>query len=206
MEALMPQWTITPDKYLTADEVRQLRKTCLETALIAKSRGNQAPVRDATIIELALGTGLRVSELANLRIEHLFLKKGQNSLLVKNGKGGKDRVVVFNAKLKNQIREYLDYRTSNSPYLLPSERGDQMSISAIQIVFKKMARKTGLSRRYSIHSLRHTHATELYKASGYNLRLVQQQLGHSNITTTSVYAAVMNKDLEKAVENLEFEE
>jgi len=81
-----------------------------------------------------------------------------------------------------------------------------MSISAIQIVFKKMARKTGLSRRYSIHSLRHTHATELYKASGYNLRLVQQQLGHSNITTTSVYAAVMNKDLEKAVENLEFEE
>lgn len=202
----MPQWTITPDKYLTADEVRQLRKTCLETALIAKSRGNQAPVRDATIIELALGTGLRVSELANLRIEHLFLKKGQNSLLVKNGKGGKDRVVVFNAKLKNQIREYLDYRTSNSPYLLPSERGDQMSISAIQIVFKKMARKTGLSRRYSIHSLRHTHATELYKASGYNLRLVQQQLGHSNITTTSVYAAVMNKDLEKAVENLEFEE
>ena len=202
----MPQWTITPDKYLTADEVRQLRKTCLETALIAKSRGNQAPVRDATIIELALGTGLRVSELANLRIEHLFLKKGQNSLLVKNGKGGKDRVVVFNAKLKNQIREYLDYRTSNSPYLLPSERGDQMSISAIQIVFKKMARKTGLSRRYSIHSLRHTHATELYKASGYNLRLVQQQLGHSNITTTSGYAAVMNKDLEKAVENLEFEE
>jgi len=202
----MPQWTITPDKYLTAKEVKRLRKTCLEYALIAKSKGNQAPVRDATIIELALGTGLRVSELANLKVEHLFLKKGQNSLLVNNGKGGKDRVVVFNAKLKNQIVEYLDYRMSNSPYLFPSERGEQMTTSAIQKVFKKLAKKAGLPSRYSIHSARHTHATELYKASGYNLRLVQQQLGHSSPTITSVYSAVLNKDLEKAVENLDFEE
>ncbi|NQU68856.1 MAG: phage integrase family protein [Candidatus Marinimicrobia bacterium] len=202
----MSQWVITPDKYLSVDEVKQLRKTCYELALIAKSKGNQTPVRDATIIELALGTGLRVSELANLMIERLFLKKGQNSLLVKNGKGGKDRVVVFNARLKNQIQEYLDYRTSNSPYLFPSERGDQMTTSAIQKVFKKLAKKAGLPNRYSIHSLRHTHATELYKASGYNLRLTQQQLGHSSPTITSVYAAVLNKDLENAVENLEFEE
>ncbi len=202
----MPQWTITPDKYLTADEVKQLRRTCYELALIAKAKGNHAPVRDSAIIELALGTGLRVSELANLRIEHLFLKKGHNSLLVKNGKGGKDRVVVFNAKLKNQIQEYLDYRTSKSPYLFPSERGEKMTTSAIQKVFKKTARKAGLPNRYSIHSLRHTHATELYKASGYNLRLIQQQLGHSSPSTSSVYTAVLNKDLEKAVENLEFEE
>jgi len=202
----MPQWTITPDKYLTADEVKQLRRACHELALIAKAKGNHAPVRDATIIELALGTGLRVSELSNLKLEHLFLKKGQNSLLVKNGKGGIDRVVVFNARLKNQIREYLDYRKSNSLYLFPSERGEQMTTSAIQKVFKKLAKKAGLPGRYSIHSLRHTHATELYKASGYNLRLTQQQLGHSSPTITSVYAAVLNKDLENAVENLEFEE
>jgi len=140
----MPQWIITPDKYLTPEEVKQLRKTCHEAALLAKAKGVQAPVRDALIIELALNTGLRVSELSNLRIEHLFLKKGQNSLLVKNGKGGKDRVVVFNAKLKNQIREYLDYRTSISPYLFPSERGERMTTSAIQKVFKKLAKRAGL--------------------------------------------------------------
>jgi len=81
-----------------------------------------------------------------------------------------------------------------------------MTTSAIQKVFKKLARKAGLPARLSIHSLRHTNATELYKASGYNLRLVQQQLGHSTISVSSVYAAVLNKDLEKAVENLEFEE
>lgn len=72
----MPQWIITPDKYLTPDETKRLRKVCKEHALLAKSKGIQAPVRDALIIELALGTGLRVSEISNLKIKHLFLKKG----------------------------------------------------------------------------------------------------------------------------------
>ncbi|MFC1480718.1 leucine-rich repeat domain-containing protein [Candidatus Neomarinimicrobiota bacterium] len=97
----MSQWLISQDKYLTPDETKQLRKTCRDAALLAKSRGVQAPVRDALIIELALGTGLRVSELSKLKIEDLYLKKGQNSLFVKNGKGGKDRVVQFSACEKN---------------------------------------------------------------------------------------------------------
>ena len=184
----------------------EYKNTCGENSIIAKSEGNHAPVSDALIVELALGTGLRVSELANLRLEHLYLKKGQNSLLVKRGKGNKDRIVVYNANLKNQILEYLEYRTSNSSYVFASERGDKMTTSAIQKVFKKLSQKANLPSRYSIHSLRHTYATELYKASGYNLRLVQQQLGHSSPTITSVYSAVLDKDLENAVENLEFEE
>ena len=83
-------WIITPDKYLTPEETKQLRKTCQEAATIAKSKGIQAPVRDALIIELALGSGLRVSEMANLKVEDLYLKKGQGALHVKNGKGGKN--------------------------------------------------------------------------------------------------------------------
>ncbi|MCH8069600.1 MAG: tyrosine-type recombinase/integrase [Candidatus Marinimicrobia bacterium] len=119
----MSNWIITPDKYLTSDETKQLRKICNDHALLAKAKGTQAPVRDALVFELALGTGLRVSELSNLKSEHLFLKKGQNSLIVRNGKGGKDRVGVFNSKLKKQILEYLNYRIFDSPYLFPSERG-----------------------------------------------------------------------------------
>ena len=122
---------------------------------------------------------------------------------MKNGKGGKDRVVQFSAKLKEQIREYLDYRHSSSIYLIQSERGSQMTRFGIGQVFKKWANKAGLPSHYSIHCLRHTYATNLYKASGYNLRLVQQQLGHSSISTTSVYSAVMNEDLAKALERLE---
>ena len=113
-------WIITPDKYLTREETKQLRKTCRERATIAKSKGIQAPVRDALIIELALGSGLRVSEMANLKAEDLYLKKGQGALHVKNGKGGKNRVVDIGSNLKKQILEFLDYRTMNSPYLFPS--------------------------------------------------------------------------------------
>ena len=107
-------WIITPDKYLTKDDTKHLRKTCHEGATIAKSKGIQAPVRDALIIELALGSGLRVSEMANLKVEDLYLKRGQASIHVKNGKGGKDRVVDIGSNLKKQILEFLHYRTMNS--------------------------------------------------------------------------------------------
>ncbi len=199
----MPNWIISPEKYLTSDETKNLRNTCQNAAFLASAKGVQAPVRDALIIELALGSGLRVSELSNLKIENLYLKKGQNSLFVKNGKGGNDRLVQFSTKLKKQILEYLEYRQSNSIYLIPSERGQQMTRFGIGQVFKKWANKAGLPGHYSIHCLRHTYATILYKASGYNLRLVQQQLGHSSISTTSVYSVVMSEDLEKALESLE---
>jgi integrase/recombinase XerD len=69
-------------------------------------------------------------------------------------------------------------------------------------VFKKLAKLSGISNHHSIHSLRHTYATNLYKASEYNLRLVQKQLGHSSITTTSVYSDVISKDLDAALEKL----
>jgi len=202
----MPQWIITPDKYLTPEEVKQLRKTCHEAALLAKAKGVQAPVRDALIIELALNTGLRVSELSNLRVEHLYLKKGQNSLIVRNGKGGKDRNVQFGPGLKSQILEYLDYRTRQSEYLFTSHRSDQITSSGIQQIFKKYAKKTKLPTHYSIHSLRHTYATNLYKASGYNLRMVQKQLGHASITTTMAYSDVIGQDLDDAILALEAEE
>ena len=199
-------WIITPDKYLTKDDTKHLRKTCYERAAIAKSKGIQAPVRAALIIELALGSGLRVSEMANLKIEDLYLKRGQSSIYVKNGKGGKDRVVDIGANLRKHIAEFLDYRAINSPYLFPSERGERMTRSGIQQVFKKWAKRARISAHYSIHSLRHTYATNLYKASGYNLRLVQRQLGHSSPTVTQVYADVMDTDVEEALKNLESDE
>ena len=133
----MSNWIISPDKYLTDDEVKQLRKTLSDAATLARSRGSQIAVRDQLIIELALGTGLRVSELANLQVKELFLKKGQNSLHVRNGKGGKDRIVQFSSNLKKMVLEYLEYRKSDSPYLFPSKRGEQMTRFGIGQVLKQ---------------------------------------------------------------------
>ena len=199
----MSTWIITPDKYLHADQVQALRKTIEASMLSAKSKGRQIAVRDYTVIEVALGTGLRVSELSNLLVSEIQLGRGQNSLIVRNGKGGKTGVVQFSTRLKNIIREYLDYRQSDSSYLFYSARSDQIKVSGLQKIFKNYARKAGIDSRYSIHCLRHTYATLLYKASGYNLRLVMSQLRHSNIQTTSVYSAVINPDLEKAVEAMD---
>jgi len=199
----MSAWTITPDKYLHADQVQALRETIEAAMLRAKSKGQQIAVRDYTIIEVALGTGLRVSELSNLKIEDIQLGRGQNSLVVRKGKNGKTGVVQFSTRLKNIILDYLDYRDSVSPYLFYSERSEQIKISGLQKIFKNCARRAGFDRRYSIHCLRHTYATVLYKASGYNLRLVQAQLRHSSISVTAVYSAVINPDIETAVEAMD---
>ena len=198
----MAQWIVSPEKFLSPDEVRAMRKVLADAAALARVKGNQAPVRDQLIIELALGTGLRVSEMASLKVEDLFLKKGQNSLHVRNGKGGKDRLVQFSVALKTLILDYLNYRKSSSPYLFASERGNQITASGIQQLFKKWVKKAGLPKQYSIHSLRHTYATRLYKASGYNLRLVQKQLGHSSVSTTQVYADTSSEDVDEALAHL----
>ena len=136
-------------------------------------------------------------------IGEIYLEKDGSSLVVHNGKGGKRRLVRFGEATRKKIISYIEYRRSDSPYLFPSQRGIRMKRSAIQKVFKKMACKAGLPSRYSIHSLRHTHATILYRVSGHNLRMVQKQLGHSSITTTTVYSDVMEEEVFEALGKLQ---
>ncbi|MCF7802686.1 MAG: tyrosine-type recombinase/integrase [Candidatus Marinimicrobia bacterium] len=195
-------WVITPEKYLSEEEVKSLVKTCRDAAQLAKEKGNWIAVRDWMVIDLALHTGLRVAELSNLRVGDLHLDYGEKSLTVRNGKGGKDRVVKFGSEVKRHIKEYLDSRPSDSEYVFPSSRQARMSRSAIQKMVKKWMEDAGLPGHYSVHSLRHTYATRLYKASGHNLRLVQKQLGHASVQTTQVYADITDADVEDAVERL----
>ena len=195
------QWIMSFEKLMSEDEVKALRKTLEAAVIIAKSKAHQGPVRDQCIIELALGTGLRVSEIGALKLEDIDLKRGGNSLIVRHGKGDKQRVVKFSSSLKTTIQEYLDYRASDSEYLFPSQRQDHMFPTAIQKVFKKWAKKAGLPARYSIHSCRHYYASALLRVSK-NLRLVQQQLGHGSPQTTTVYAFAQDEEITEAVEKL----
>ena len=195
------QWIMTFEKLMSEDEVKALRKTLEAAVIIAKSKAHQGAVRDQCIIELALGTGLRVSEIAALKQEDVDLKRGGNSLIVRHGKGDKLRQVKFSSSLKTTIQEYLDYRASDSEYLFPSQRQDHMFPTAIQKVFKKWAGRAGLPSRFSIHSCRHFYATALLKVSK-NLRLTQVQLGHSNPQTTTVYAQALEEEITEAVEKL----
>jgi len=199
----MANWIVTPEKYLSEEEVSKLLKICSDAADLALNKGHWIAVRDYMIIDLALNTGLRVQELSDLKVEDLHIEYGESALTVQSGKGGKKRLVKFGKKTKAHLKKYLSERHSKSEYLFYSSRGDKLQRSAIQKLFKNWAKKAGLSDTYSIHSLRHTHATRLYKASGNNLRMVQKQLGHANIQTTTVYSDVADEDVEEALDNLE---
>ena len=195
-------WILTPDKFLTEGEVQKLRKICSDAADLGKSRKQFNVVRSWMIIDLALQAGLRVGEISNLEIKDLFIEKGHSHIHIRQGKGNKSRLITIGESLRNHLRRYLKESKSKSQNLFTSERSDFLSTSAIQKVVKKAMKLANLPPHYSAHSLRHTYATLLYRSSGNNLRLVQQQLGHSSIQTTIVYANVMNEDVEKAVNGI----
>jgi len=202
-------WVLDPGKYLSKEQACRLLKTARDETDIATGQRQVVAVRDYFIIHLALATGLRVMEIAALNCGDIFLGDFVSSLLVRKGKGGRKRSVYFNNKFKQHCREYLAWKQQrgeptghDDPLLLSSATGKHMTTRAMQKAFKRCARKAGLPLHYSIHCLRHTYACMLLKASNWNLRLVQKQLGHAKITTTQVYADVMMPDIKKALDRL----
>jgi integrase/recombinase XerD len=202
-------WILEPSKFLTKEEAKKLLETARNRAEVVFAKRRKIPVRDYLIIDLALSTGLRVMEIAQLDCGDVFIRDAISSLLVRNGKCGKRRLVRFSDPLKEHLDEYLSWKQDigestgpSDPLLLSSNTGRHLTTRAIEKVFKRTAVKAGLPAHYSIHCLRHTYACQLYKASGYNLRLVQKQLGHSSIHTTEVYADVMEPDIQDALREL----
>ncbi len=204
-------WILDPSKFLSKQEVERLLDIVRQRARQALAKGQKVAIRDYFIIRLALSTGLRVMEISKLNCGDLFLKDNISSLVVRKGKGGKKRQVLFNGSFATHCKEYLHWKQdigesieSNEPLLLSSNTGKHMTERAIQKAFKRCAEKAGIALYYSIHCLRHTYACQLYKAGNYNLRLVQKQLGHSRISTSEVYADVMKPDLHMALKRLQW--
>ena len=202
-------WTLDPGKYLTKQDAGKLLAAAENETKLACRKKQKLAIRDYFIIDLALATGLRVMEIAALKWRDVFLREAVSSLLVRNGKGGKKRLVFFNGDFKKHCKKYLAWKQhigesteSDKPLVSSSLTGTHMTTRAIQRVFKRCAEKAGLPAFYSIHCLRHTYACFLLKASNWNLRLVQKQLGHSRISTTEVYLDVMMPDIKKALDRL----
>lgn len=201
-------WSLNEDKYLKIYEVKRLRNACKKTRDWALKQGKTAAVRDWFMIELGLNTGLRVSEMANLKCGDLLIEKERSSIIVQKGKGGKKRTVWINSDFKQACLWFLEWksktrqRMDDQAYLLTDRNSNQLTKRALQKAFKRCIKKSNLSEHYSIHSLRHTYGTHLYMASSHNLRLVQQQLGHSSVRVTEVYASLIDSDVKEAIEKL----
>lgn len=199
---------LTSEDFLTPEQVHRLKAVARKAAQEALRRGQTAGVRDWAMLHVALDAGLRVSEITDLRVNDLLLDPGQGSLIVRHGKGGKERSVHIGEPLRRHLQEFLSWKalvgepTDPGSFLFLSPRGGPLTRQAVYLMFKRYAKKAGLPARFTIHSCRHTYASLLYRASRYNLRLVQKQLGHASIRTTQVYADVLPQDAFEAVNGL----
>lgn len=201
--------SLAPDKIKLAKdkhikEVKFLKIDQLEKLLLAPDIKTIAGLRDRAILETLFSTGLRVAELASLDRERLRIRRDTSFLEISVvGKGAKVRTIYFSERAISWIRNYLDKRVDVDPALWinfnagKKDDGDdsrRLSIRSIENIVKKYVVMTGLPIMSSPHTLRHSYATDLL-AQGVDLRLVQEFLGHSNISTTQIYTHVTNKQL-----------
>jgi len=191
------RWELTPAKFLNPTELSALLVKAEELFVLGVARKRKSLVRDSFLIHTALLTGLRNSEICNLKVTDLRIGKGESHLIVERGKGGKTRAVHIGKEYKTIVKRYLRWKMevgelSPDAYLLRTERSEKFCISALWRRWKKYCPKT-------LHSARHTNATLLYKASAHNLRLVQKQLGHSRLSTTQIYADVSVEEAHEGV-------
>jgi len=200
-------WIIDESKCLNAEEVKKLRAFCLKTRDFGVEKRKFALIRNWFMVELGLNAGLRVEEMSSLKCGNLFISKERSSITV-TGKGNKKRAIWISSDFKNDCLLYLDYKkdfgygTQPEDYLLNNLKGEKITKRALQKFFKKILKKAGLPEYYYVHCLRHTYTTFLLMASNNNYRFAQQQLGHSSIKTTQIYASVIESEGRKAIEKL----
>lgn len=156
--------------------------------------------RDYAIIMLFLNCGLRLSELSSINIDKI---NGDDNLTV-IGKGNKERTIFLNEACVQAIQEYLKFRpiVPGEKALFLSKRRQRMSNRAIQHMIDRYLEKTGLDPLvYSVHKLRHTAATLMYKYGNVDIRALQEILGHESVSTTQIYTHLDDDRLRKAVKS-----
>lgn len=152
---------------------------------------------DQAILELAYASGLRLSELKNLRLEQLHLDAGFISVI---GKGNKERVVPVGRKAAAALNRFIDSGrprlvTPRSPAnVFLTRRGTPFASVTLWLRIKRRVRRAGVSRNVTPHMLRHSFATHLLE-HGADLRVIQELLGHANISTTEIYTHVTGNRL-----------
>ncbi|MEA1940307.1 MAG: site-specific tyrosine recombinase XerD [Candidatus Caldatribacteriota bacterium] len=152
-------------------------------------------LRDQAILELLYATGLRVSELVDLKVDNINM---ENKMLKCLGKGSKERIIPFGNKSCQALDAYIKkvrpklIKDNRGDTLFLNNRGKKLSRQGIFYLIKKYAEKLEINKKITPHTLRHTLATHLIE-NGADLRSVQEMLGHSNIATTQIYTHVSRK-------------
>jgi site-specific recombinase XerD len=205
--AVRANWLVTPDKFLAPDEVAALRASLEANRQEGLSTGDRLAVRNSVMVEVLLGTGLRVSELCALKVADVYLQSGRADVLVRRGKGGKSRLVAISERLAVYLQKYVASVVASAEQLLcsaplfASERGGHLTRSGAHRVWKAALACAGLPTRWGVHATRHSYAVEVYRQTR-DLRLTQKLLGHANVATTTVYANLLDDDVRRGVERV----
>jgi integrase/recombinase XerD len=190
-EIAMPKIGRSLPRSLTEEEV--------EALLAAPLVGDPLGHRDRTMLEVLYATGLRVSELVNLRHSQVSLNQGVIRIL---GKGNRERLIPLGEEAMRWLGEFARGPRSEillerqSEYLFPTRRGERMTRQAFWHIIKRYARKAAVNKELSPHTLRHAFATHLLN-HGADLRVVQMLLGHSDLSTTQIYTHVARERMKE---------
>ena len=187
----MPKIGRALPKSLTEEEVDSL--------LDAPATKDCLGSRDRTMLEVLYATGLRVSELVNLKINQVNLNQGVLRIV---GKGDRERLIPLGEESVKWLAEFAQgarmeiLLERQSEYLFPTRRGDRMTRQAFWHIIKRYALKAGINKDLSPHTLRHAFATHLLN-HGADLRVVQMLLGHSDLSTTQIYTHVARERMKE---------
>ncbi|MDF1753692.1 MAG: tyrosine recombinase XerD [Verrucomicrobiales bacterium] len=174
-----------------------LNEPLIEHFLESIDTGEMLGKRDKAILELLYSSGLRVGELVNARLEHLNLEEG---IIRVTGKGNKTRVVPLGSAAGAAITDYVTterkelLKRQTGSEIFISKRGTQITTTRVWQIVKERAQKAGIDENVYPHLLRHSFATHLL-GNGADLRVIQEMLGHADISTTQIYTHVDQKHL-----------
>jgi site-specific recombinase XerD len=173
---------------LTVEEVKNLLNTF--------NKRYDASYNNYIIIRLQVELGLRISEVLSLTVENIERMSGK--VMIKEGKGMKDRVVYMNQNLLEEVNKFLDKMNRTSGLVVRTRTGSKIHTNNVNRMITTYSKKTGIEKEITSHNLRHTYATHLLKETG-NLSLVQKVLGHEHISTTQIYVHLFDKDVEEGM-------
>ncbi len=173
----------------------------IDALMIAADGDEPLELRNRAMLELLYGSGLRITELINLRLVDLHLNMGFINV---TGKGNKERIVPIGDEGKYALKRYIDKGRSELKKVLGdvifvNNRGNKISRVGFYKTLKRLSIKAGITKDISPHTLRHSFASHLLE-NGVDLRMVQELLGHTDISTTQIYTHINKKQLKSVYE------
>ena len=194
---------LSPNKYLSKPQQHKLLSYVKAQADLGRARGSKRAVVDELLCQLLIEAGLRAGEVCSLRLKDLPICHGKDSVWIQNGKGSVSRAVEIPQRLSSSIKRFCRLcRKGAEPEgpLFVSSKGKPICYMTLYRKIRRIGERAGIGKLHP-HMLRHTYATRLYAVER-DLLFVSDQLGHSNVSTTHIYAKTDSESRRSQVEKI----